>query len=98
MLRLAVIRIQHNTVYVAAADLRRLFLFAISQDRVHGLHSAAVFRACADDINSRRVDTAVAENIRQFCDVLFDSVEHPCEQVAQIVRKDLLRIDPCLFA
>ena len=57
------------------------------------VHPSAVFIAGGNDINSCCVDTAVAKNIRQFGDILFDTVKHSCKQVAQVVRKDLLRID-----
>ena len=64
---------------------------------MHGFHLAAVFRSGADDINSCRVDTAVAENVGKLGYVFFDAVKDPCEQVAQIVREDLLLIYTGLF-
>lgn len=40
----------------------------------------------------------MAENIRKLGNILFDSVKHTGEQVAQVVREHLLRIDICLDA
>lgn len=56
-----------------------------------------MFRTGGDNINSGRVDVAVTENIRKFCNVLFNAVEHPCKQVAQVMRKHLLRVCICFF-
>ena len=47
----------------------------------HIFHSLSVFGAGADDIDSRRVYTAVTENIGEFGDVLLDTVEDTSEQV-----------------
>lgn len=66
--------LQHNMDYVAAADLGRFLYY-----QPHPLHPPAVFRTGADDIDAGGVDTAVAENIRQLCNVFFNSVKHPCE-------------------
>ena len=41
-----------------------------------------MFSAGGDDINSCRVDAAVTENVGKLGNVLFDTVEHPGEQVA----------------
>ena len=73
---------------------RRLFL----QNQAHRFHSAAVFRAGGNDINPRCVDAAVTENVRQLFDVFLDPVEYPCEQMAQVMGKDLLRVDAGLLA
>ena len=66
--------------------------------QVHAFHTLTMFRACADDINSCRIYAAVTENVGKFGDVLFNAVKHSGKQVAQVVGKDLLRIDICLFA
>ena len=64
---------------------------------MHIFHTAAVLGAGGDDIYAGGVDTAVPENIRKFCYILFNAVKYPCEQVAQVMRKHLLRIDICLY-
>ena len=56
-------------------------------------HPAAVLCASGDDVNSCGVNTVVTENVGKLGNVLFDSVKHTGEQVAQIVRKHLLRVD-----
>ena len=61
-------------------------------------HPSAVFIAGGNDINSCCVDTAVTENIGEFCNVLFNAVKNTSEQVAQIVRKYFLWIYPRLLA
>lgn len=65
---------------------------------MHILHPLAVLRAGGDDINAGRIDAAVTENVGELCNVLFDAVKHPGEQVAQIVRKHLFRVDLRLLA
>ena len=57
-----------------------------------------VFRAGGDDVNTGSVDGTVSQNIRQLGDVLIDAIEYPCEQVPQIVRKNLFRIDIRILA
>ena len=52
-----------------------------------------MFGAGGDNVNPCGVDTAVTENVGKLGNVLFDAVKHPGEQVAQIMRKHLLRID-----
>ena len=49
---------------------------------MHILHPLAVLRAGGDDINAGRIDAAVTENVGELCNVLFDAVKHPGEQVA----------------
>lgn len=51
-----------------------------------------MFVAGSDNINSRGVDTAMAENICELSKVFFYAVEGSCEYVAQIMWKHLLRI------
>ena len=62
------------------------------------LHSFAVFITGGNDINSCGIDTAVTKNVGKLCNILFDTVKHSCEQMPQVMRKHLLRIDSCLFA
>ena len=61
-------------------------------------HPFAVFIAGGNNVYPCRVDTAMTENIGQLCNVLFNAVKNTSEQVAQVVRKDLLRIDIGFFA
>ena len=74
-----------------------VFVFMLDY-QPHPLHPLPMFKAGGDDVDAGRIDVAVAENVRQLGDVLFDPVEHPCEQVAEIVGKDFLRIYSCFFA
>ena len=41
------------------------------------------------DIDAGSIDTAVAQNVRQLGDVLFDSIKGPGEQFSQIMMKHL---------
>ena len=47
--------------------------------------------AC-DKVNARRFDARMPENIRQLDNVLVGAVKRRRKQVAQVVRKDLLRV------
>lgn len=49
-------------------------------------------RTC-DKVDSRRFNARMPENIRQLDDVLVRAVKRCREQVAQVVRKDLPRVD-----
>ena len=49
------------------------------------------------NVNPRRVDTAVTEDVSKFGNILLDAVEYTGEQVAKIVRKNLVRIDACIL-
>ena len=88
------LRLLHNAVYVLSRRFGRLF----SYNQPHMFHSFAVLAAGGNDIDSGCVDAAVAENIRQLGNVLFNAVKHPCEQMPQIMREYFLRIYPCLLA
>ena len=59
----------------------------------HILHSLAVFRAGGDDINPRGIDAAVAEDIGELGDVLFQPVKRTGEQMPEIMREHLAGID-----
>ena len=69
-----------------------------SEYQSHIFHLATVLGAGGDDINSRCVYTAVTKNISELGNVFLYAVKHASEQVAEIVRKDLIRIDARLFA
>ena len=73
--------------------LNRRFFYACLYDQAHRFHSPAVFGAGGDDINSGGVNAGMSENIRQLGNILFDSVKYPGEQMPEIMRKNLLRID-----
>lgn len=88
------LRLQHNTVYVFSRRFGRLF----SYNQPHMLHSSAVLVAGGNDIDSGCVDTAVAENVGKLRDILFNAVKSAGKQMAQVVRKDLVRIDSRLLA
>lgn len=45
------------------------------------------------NINSRRINAAVSEDVGKLGDILFYAVKHPREKVAQVMRKDLFWVD-----
>ena len=53
--------------------------------------------AGGNDINSGCVYAAVTENIGELGNIFFNPVKYPRKQVAQVMRKDLLRVDIRLF-
>ena len=83
--------------YVIRRRFWRIFIFMLNY-QVHIFHSFAVFRAGGNDINSGRVDAAVTENVGKFGNIFFNSVKHPCKQMAQVMWKNLLRVDVCFLA
>ena len=86
--------LQHNANYVLSGSAALFYLHY----QPHVFHFSAVLRAGGDDIDARGIDAAVAEDIRKLCDVLFQPVKRPREQVAEIMRKDLFRVDVRRFA
>ena len=52
-----------------------------------------MLRHARNKVNARRFDARMPENIRQLDDVLVCAIKRRREQVAQIVRKDLPRVD-----
>lgn len=46
----------------------------------------------------RVVSMLLAQDVRQLCQIHFQPIKHPREQMAQIVREHLVRIDARLFA
>ena len=72
--------------------------FLYLNDEAKTLDLLAVLLAGGHDIDSGSVDTAVAQNIGQLSNVLFDSVKSPGEQLSQIVGKDLAALDPGFIA
>lgn len=61
--------------------------------KTHIFHALTVLCACGNDIDSGGVDTAVTENVRQLCNILFNAVKHTGKKVTKIVRKNLVWID-----
>ena len=59
-------------------------------------HLMAVLCAGGHDVDARRVDAAVAENICQFFNILLHTIESPGKELPQIVGKHLVRIYVCL--
>ena len=53
--------------------------------------------AGSNDVDPRRVDTAVTEDVGMFSDVLLNTVEYTGEQVPKIMREHLIRIDVGFF-
>ena len=51
-----------------------------------------------DEVDARRFDARVAENVRKLDDVLVGAVKRRRKQVAQVVREDLLRVHARAFA
>ena len=66
--------------------------------QTHIFHTLAMFCTCADNIDPRRVDTAVAQYVSKFCDVFLDSIKHTGKQVTKIVRKYFFRVNSCRLA
>ena len=54
-----------------------------------------MLRHARNKVNARRFDARMPENIRQLDDVLVRAVKRRREQVAQVVREDLLCIHTC---
>ena len=52
-----------------------------------------MLRHARNKVNARRFDARMPENIRQLDDLLVCAVKRRCEQMAQVVRKDLPRVD-----
>ena len=59
-------------------------------------HLVAVLCAGGHDVDARRVDAAVTENICQFCNILLHTIESPGKEFPQIVGKHFVRIYVCL--
>ena len=61
---------------------QRRFSYPELYNQPHIFHSSAMFGTGTDDINPSRIDTAVAENVSEFGDVFFDTVEYTRKQMA----------------
>ena len=53
--------------------------------------------AGGDDINTSCVYIGVPEDIRQLCNILFNTVKGPCKQMSEVMRKYLPRRNAGLF-
>ena len=51
-------------------------------EQSHALHTSAVLTAGGDDIYACCIDTAMAKNIGELCNILFEPVKNPCKQVS----------------
>ena len=78
--------------------LQRLRGMAFLYYQVQILHAAAVLRAGGNDIDAGRIYAWVTENVRQLCNILFNSIEHTGEQVPQIMGKYLSGLHSRMFA
>ena len=76
---------KHNSNYV--------FLHIVLDYKTKLLYFSTVSRSCCHNIDSGRIDTAVTQNICKFRNIFFDTIEGPGKKLAEIVRKDLGRID-----
>ena len=74
---------------LSPAVCRRFF----SYNQPHIFHTFTMLGAGADDINARRVYTAVTEDVGKLGNILLYAVEYTGEQVSKIVRKHLVRVD-----
>lgn len=69
---------QHNQHYVVTAFCGGFFMSKLNgrlNNQVHIFHSSAVFCAGRNDINPRRVYTAVTKNISKLGNVFFNTVK-----------------------
>ena len=73
---------QHNANYVVFLRLNH---------QAESFNFSAMLRSGAHDIDPCRFNTAVPQNIRQLCDVLFQTVESSDKELTQIMGKYLRR-------
>ena len=77
--------------------IRKIMLCPVALSKQTQLfHLVAVLCAGGHDVDARRVDAAVTENICQFCNILLHTIESPGKELPQIVGKHLVRIYVCL--
>lgn len=62
-------------------------VFYFLKDQVELFQLAAVLQTGGHDIDAGGFNTAVAQDVRQLGDVLFDAIKGPGEELAQIVGK-----------
>ena len=78
-----------------AADLSHKRNYVVLCQQPQSLQLPPVLLTGGHDVDARGVDAAVTQDIRQLGDVLFQIVERPGEELAQIVREDFVRINFC---
>ena len=79
--------------------IMRIMWFSFCLDhQTQTLNFSAVFCACGHDIDACGVDTAVAQDVRQLCDILLNAIESPGKELAQIVGEYLAFLDACGLA
>ena len=77
--------------------VRKIMLCPVALSKQTQLfHLVAVLCAGGHDVDARRVDAAVTENICQFCNILLHTIESPGKEFPQSVGKHLVRIYVCL--
>ena len=70
--------------------VRKIMLCPVALSKQTQLfHLVAVLCAGGHDVDARRVDAAVTENICQFCNILLHTIESPGKELPQIVGKHL---------
>ena len=65
------------------------------QQQMHALEQPPVLLAGRHEIDAGRVDAAVAQDIGELRDVLFQFIKRPGKELSQIVRKHLVRAYLC---
>ena len=77
--------------------IRKIMLCPVALSKQTQLfHLMAVLCAGGHDVDARRVDAAVTENIRQLCNVFFHTIKCPGKKLPQIMREHLVRNYFCL--
>ena len=75
-----------------------MLIMYLLNDKSQTFYFSPVFRAGCHNIDSGGVDAAVAQNIRQLGNVLFNTIKGSGKQLAKIMRKHLACLYMCLFA
>ena len=73
-------------------------LFPVSNHKLQPLNQPFMLHLCSHDIDTRRIDAAVPQDIRQLYDVLSHAVKGTRKQLPQIMRKHLAGLYPRLPA
>lgn len=71
--------------------------FFLLYDQSQALNLPAVLAAGGHNVDSGGIDAAVPQNIRQLRNILFNAIESPGKELAEVMGKNLGRVDPrCL--
>ena len=73
-------------------------MWRILYHQAKAFEHAAVLGAGGHDIDTCCIDAAVAQNVRQFGNILFYAVKCAGEQISQIMGKYLCFLYPCHLA